>query len=97
MPTVATQTDLAEDTIQRLQQEHEKTHDAVCKKLAEAEQKLKDVLAIPANILMQELLESDGDDRYLGWSKLCKRIADELVVAAGARKRPRVAASSDSD
>jgi|EP01046_Picozoa_sp_COSAG06_P006594 ethanolamine ammonia-lyase small subunit len=97
MPTVATQTDLAEDTIQRLQQEHEKAHDAVCKKLVEVEQKLKDVLSIPANIMMQELLESDGDDRYLGWPKLCKRIADELVVAAGARKRPRVAAGSDSD
>jgi hypothetical protein len=97
MPTVATQTDAAEDTIQRLQKEHEKAHDAACEKLAAAEKKLQSVLGIPAKIMMQELLENDGSNKYLGWEKMHKRIADELVIAAGGRKRPRVADGSDSD
>ena len=47
--------------------------------------------------MMQELLENDGSNKYLGWEKMHKRIADELVIAAGGRKRPRVADGSDSD
>jgi hypothetical protein len=97
MPTVATQTDAAEDTIQRLQKEHEKAHDAACEKLAAAEKKLQSVLGIPAKILMQDLLENDGNNEYLGWKRAYKCIADELVIAAGGRKRPRVADGSDSD
>ena len=97
MPTVATQTDAAEDTIQRLQKEHEKAHDAACEKLAAAEEKLQSVLSIPAKILMQDLLENDGNNEYLGWKRAYKRIADELVIAAGGRKRPRAADGSDSD
>ena len=95
MPEAATQTDPAEDTIQRLQQEHEGAHDAACEKLAAVEKKLQEVLFIPARILMQELLEG-GDGGYLGRKDACKRIAEELVLAAGVRKRPRVA-TDDSD
>lgn len=95
MPEAATQTDPAEDTIQRLQQEHEGAHDAVCDKLAAVEKKLQEVLSIPATILMQELLER-GDGGYMGRSDACQRIAEELVLATGVRKRPRVA-TDDTD